>query len=122
MYEVWEQDSSAIPLIDDAVVSVTNHLLETYVAEIVTANHVPAVKPWLAQNGICTDYFRQSVTKEGGYTVFVEDNPTLEVNGNVLLLRDQPWNRDKDAPRFFHSSELPGLVAQYKGLLKLRVE
>lgn len=120
VYEVWERDPSAIPLMDGAIVSVTNYLLKKYDAEIVTANHVSAVKPWLEQNGICTDYFRQSVEKDGGYTVFVEDNPTLEVNGHVLLLRDQPWNRDMDAPRFYHSSELPDLVARYEDRLTRR--
>ena len=122
IHGVWSRAPERIQPLDDAVVSVVNYLLATYDAEIVTANPVPAVEPWLALQGINTDYFRRDAVKNGEYTVYIEDNPALEVNGHVLLLRDQPWNRDKDAPRFYHSSELPGLVACYRHLLKPRIE
>lgn len=96
---MWEE----IPPVEEGIAEKVRRLSELGTVDVVTgrpAEERERVVLWLRRHGISYRGLVVGVTDKVrlGYDVYIDDSPLVAIagarSGRLVLLRDQPWNRD----------------------------
>ena len=116
IFQLWKERWREVPTVDEGV---SRAMQELAAFDIVTSDaQGQEIQQWLGEQRIPYRAFRQGGSSlKLTYDILVEDNPALAARireGQHLLLRDRPWNRDipdcAHVRRFHGSEELPDLI------------
>jgi len=100
--EAWEGWAS-IPPMEDDLPSKLRSMRMLGKVDVVTGrprSNTPYIKSWLRMHSIPYDDLKVGVSSKARFPhiVFVDDSPAnareIALTGRLVLLRDQPWNRD----------------------------